>query len=106
MRLREIIDSTQGLPPTASSISEDLLALGVHSGMNLLVHSSLSSLGWVCGGPRAVLMGLEKALGPHGTLMVPTHTSDLSEPAEWENPPVPAEWWSLSAAKCLPSMRA
>jgi aminoglycoside 3-N-acetyltransferase len=61
--------------------------------MTLLVHSSLKSLGFVCGGPVAVVYALERALGAEGTLVMPTHTSILTEPAHWSNPPVPSSWF-------------
>ena len=39
-----------------------------------MVHSSLRSLGFVDGGPETVVDALLQALGPHGTLVVPTFT--------------------------------
>ncbi|WP_037668525.1 aminoglycoside N(3)-acetyltransferase [Streptomyces griseus] len=85
-------------PPTGPLVTRDTLAaqlreLGIRTGETLLVHSSLSSLGWVCGGAVTVVHGLLDALGPDGTLVVPTQSGDLSDPALWSNPPVPEEWW-------------
>lgn len=87
------IEETTGLPATVPSLRADLSALGVQPGMVLVVHSSLRSLGWVSGGPVAVILALEEALGPEGTLVMPTHTADLSDPANWMHPPVPEAWW-------------
>ena len=84
-----------GTPRTRQSLAVDLQVLGVRPGSVLLVHSSLRALGWVCGGPVAVVQALLDALGPDGTLVVPTHTSDNSDPAEWRNPPVPESWWAV-----------
>jgi aminoglycoside 3-N-acetyltransferase len=93
MTEEEVVRATQGMPATVQSIRDALSTLGVAPGMVLLVHSSLSSLGWVCGGPTAVIMALEAALGPEGTLVMPTHSGDLSEPSYWRHPPVPEGWW-------------
>lgn len=86
-------------PPTGPLVTRDTLTaqlrgLGVRPGEILLAHSSLSALGWVNGGPVTVVRSLLDALGPDGTLVVPTQTGDLSDPALWQNPPVPEEWWA------------
>jgi aminoglycoside 3-N-acetyltransferase len=91
----EAIKNTRGLPATIESIKADLRALGLEQGMVLLVHSSLSSLGWVSGGPVAVILALEEVLGPQGTLVMPSHSGDLSDPERWQNPPVPETWWQI-----------
>jgi aminoglycoside 3-N-acetyltransferase len=70
----------------------------VRRGSVLLVHSSLTALGWVCGGPVAVVQALLDTLGPDGTLVVPTHTPDNTDPAGWQHPPVPESWWPIIRA--------
>ncbi|MFP4442237.1 MAG: aminoglycoside N(3)-acetyltransferase [Spirochaetia bacterium] len=80
-------------PVTTSSLIEAFRALGVQPGMNLIVHSSLSALGWVCGGPVAVITALEEVLRVYGTLVMPTHSGDLTDPSGWSHPAVPKEWW-------------
>ena len=78
---------------TRSRLVGDLERLGLTPGMVLIVHGSLSSLGWVCGGAQAVIEALQEVIGPKGTLVMPTHSAQLSDPADWEDPPVPESWW-------------
>src|SRR5258708_7596489 len=73
---------------TRSALAAQLKALGVASGDILCVHSALSALGHVIGGPRTVVEGLIDAVGVDGTLMMPAYSGDLSDPAEWRHPPV------------------
>lgn len=94
MTIEEIIRRTGEFPATVESLERDLNALGVKSGQVLLVHSSLSSLGWVCGGPVAVVEALRAAVSPASTIVMPTHTGGLSDPSHWVNPPVPEAWWT------------
>ncbi|MGN7454900.1 aminoglycoside N(3)-acetyltransferase [Paenibacillus pasadenensis] len=83
-------------PLTKSGIRNELKAMGVSEGMTLLVHSSLKSFGrWIAGGSQAVVEALEEAVGPSGTLVMPTQTADLSEPSNWSRPPVPESWWAV-----------
>ena len=86
------------MPRTRDSLAADLRTLGLSAGMVVIVHSSLSSLGWVCGGPVAVVQALMEVLTPDGTLVMPTHSGDWSDPAEWQHPPVPEEWWPIIRA--------
>ena len=88
----QVVHKTE-TPVTVESLQADFEVLGIEKGMVLLVHSSLSAMGWVCGGPVAVIIALQEVLGETGTLVMPTHSTDLSEPSQWENPPVPESWW-------------
>lgn len=93
----------QERPLTVESIARDLRELGVEPGMTLVVHSSLSALGWVSGGAQAVVLALREALGPEGTLVVPTHSTHLSEPSYWRNPPVPDPSWLDEVRASMPA---
>lgn len=87
---------------TKSSLIEKLKEAGVRSGEALFVHSSLSKLGWVCGGAQTVIEAIQDVVGPSGLIMMATQTGDNSDPAEWEAPPVPVEWWQTIRAEMPP----
>ena len=82
-------------PRTRASLAYELRVLGVEAGMTLLMHSSLSKLGWVSGGSVAVVQALMDVVKPAGTIIVPTFSADLSDPAHWHHPPVPQDWWPI-----------
>jgi aminoglycoside 3-N-acetyltransferase len=88
----EIITETSK-PNTRESIGQDLRRLGVRPGMTLIVHSSLRALGWVAGGPVAVVQALMDVVTEEGTIVMPAHTGNYSDPVNWSNPPVPQPWW-------------
>ncbi|KWX72793.1 aminoglycoside N(3)-acetyltransferase [Paenibacillus jilunlii] len=88
------MEEVQGELITVETLAADFRRLGVCEGMTMLLHSSFKSLGqWVAGGPVAVILALEQVLGEEGTLVMPTHSSDLTDPSGWSNPPVPEAWW-------------
>ena len=86
-------------PHTRGSLAAQLRQLGVRPGGVVLVHAAMRPLGFVCGGPEAVVLALRDVLGPDGTLVVPTHTPENSDPAGWSNPPVPEDWWPVIRAE-------
>ena len=60
-------------------IVDALREMGIEGGGALLVHSSLSSMGYVEGGADTVVDALLEVLGEEGTLMVPTFTHSGTE---------------------------
>lgn len=91
--------SSAPAPITPRSLAADLAALGVGPGMLLNVHSALSRLGWVAGGAQGVIDALIEVLGDEGTLMMPAHSGQLSDPANWRRPPAPESWWEILRAE-------
>ena len=84
--------SFEGQPRTQASLRMDLATIGVTHGMTLLVHSSLSSIGWVVGGAPTVVRALLCALGESGTLVMPAATPHCTDPATWTSPRLPEAW--------------
>jgi aminoglycoside N3'-acetyltransferase len=66
-RQAEVIKRTTR-PVTVASIVRDLRALGVALGDKLLVHTSLSMLGFVLGGAQAVVEALLVSVGSEGLI--------------------------------------
>lgn len=91
MSQEEVIKKTESLV-TKGMLINDLKGIGIKTGMTLIVHSSLSKIGFVSGGAQTVVQALKEVLGEEGTLIMPTHSADVSDPAEWHNPSVPKEW--------------
>ncbi len=85
-------DLAFGSPVTRDMLIADFRSLGLCRGDVVLVHSSLSSLGWVVGESRTVIEALQNVIGETGTLVMPAHSGHLSDPELWEHPPVPESW--------------
>lgn len=59
-----------------ATLSSELLELGVRPGDVLVVHSAFSRVGPVVGGPGGLIDALARALGPEGTLVMPSFSDD------------------------------
>lgn len=74
---------------------EALRKVGVQAGQTIMVHTSLKSLGFVCGGAQTVIEALFDCVGKDGTIMMPTQSWKNLDPetgVHWEEP---QEWWQL-----------
>lgn len=66
---------------------------GLRKGDNVMVHASLSRLGYVLGGPQVVIEALIECVGPEGTLMMPTQSWKNLDPEDGVHGEVPPELW-------------
>ena len=80
-------------------LKQDVLAAlakaGVGKGQTIMVHTSLGSLGFVCGGAQVVIEALLESVGSDGTIMMPTQSWKNLDPTaggHWEEP---EEWWQM-----------
>lgn len=81
---------------TFEQLLEGFHDLGVEKGDTLLVHSSYKSFGEVDGGPQTVIRALEAALGPDGTLIMPTFNFDFNKGQPWDVRSTPSKMGVLT----------
>ncbi len=67
------------MPHTRDELVAQLRALGVEPGIVLLVHTSFRNTGPVQEGPSGLIDALLEAIGPEGTLVMPSWTDDDDE---------------------------
>lgn len=76
---------------SVAGVVSQLERLGVPRGGVLLVHSSFSATGPIAGGPTGLIAALTAALGPDGTLVMPSWTGDDDSPFSPHTTPPAAE---------------
>ena len=78
-------------------LKQDLLAafreLGMQPGMTVMVHTSLSSMGYVCGGAPTVIEALLETVRSEGTIMMPTQSWKNLDPEVGVHPEVSEDDW-------------
>ena len=80
-------------------IKEDILntfsKLGLHKGQTVVVHTSLSAIGYVCGGAQTVIEALTDTVGETGTIMMPTQSWKNLDPEDGVHWTVPEQYWQI-----------
>lgn len=86
----EVIKNTAS-PLSKKDLIKDLKTLGIKETDNIILHVSLSKIGWIIGAEVTFLDAIQNVL-KKGTLVMATQTGQISDPTYWENPPVPKTW--------------
>ena len=68
-------------------VTSQLLSLGVEPGGLLVVHTAFSKLAPIEGGPQGLIRALRAALGPQGTLVMPSMSDDDDYPFDSQATP-------------------
>ncbi|HEX6367433.1 MAG TPA: AAC(3)-IV family aminoglycoside N-acetyltransferase [Longimicrobium sp.] len=74
-----------------AEVAGQLRALGVREGGVLLVHTSFRAVRPVEGGPHGLIEALRAAIGPEGTLVMPSWTGDDETPFDAASTPAAAD---------------
>lgn len=74
-----------------AELVRQLSTLGVEAGDILLVHTSFRAVRPVAGGPLGLIAALRQALGPEGTLVMPSWSGNDDEPFDPEASPAAAD---------------
>ena len=104
----KITDANQIITP--ERLTRELAACGVGAGQHIIVHASLSAIGWVLGGAETVVRALTELVGPEGTIMMPAQSWRNLDPAtgvHWELDeslwPIVREHWPAFNPRTTPS---
>ncbi len=69
-------------------IIDALEELCINSGDNIIVHCSLSKIGYLIGGVETLYRALKFRIGLSGNIIVPSQSIELSHPKTWRYPPL------------------
>lgn len=81
---------------TTTSLIDAFRSSGFFAGQVVIVHTSMKAFGrYIIGAEQAIIDALMTVLTPAGTLVMPTHSTDNSDPSTWRKPPLPPEQWDV-----------
>ena len=93
-----------------ADIIQKLKEIGLEGGDNVIVHTSLKSMGYVCGGAQTVIEALIEVVGENGTIMMPTQSWKNLDPetgvhgeADEKDWPLIRENWPAYDSKLTPT---
>lgn len=88
---------------TQRALEKQFRKVGMRAGHTVLMHTSLKAIkAWIPGGTQTIIAALLAVLGKNGTLMMPAHTPDNTDPSRWMLPPVPQKWWPIIRQESAP----
>ncbi len=90
MSLLDIINNSE-FPITKDHLLSEFTKLGINSDDIVMVHTSVSSFGYIVNGAYDIIDALREIVSD-GIVIVPGHTTENSRVEEWQRPPVPKEW--------------
>ena len=82
-------------PVTKEELVQAFQDTGVQKGEILMVHTSLGSLGYVCGGAQTIIEALIETVGEEGTIMMPTQSWKNLDPVDGVHWAVEEEYWDM-----------
>ena len=91
-------------PISVSAVATQLRALGIEPGQTLQVHTAFSRVGPIEGGPLGLIHALRDALGPDGTLVMPSMTDDDDHPFDPRTTPCLGMGVTADAFRRLPGV--
>lgn len=86
------IDQKGKQPKSKKDLIKDFQKIGIENGTNLMVHASLSKIGWVIGGAQTVVSALIDSVGDDGTIVMPSATPYCLHPDNWDDIKIPKNW--------------
>lgn len=87
---------------TKEDIKRQLEAIGIQKGMLLMIQGDIKNLGYICGGAQALLEAIMDCIGFEGTIVMPSFTPDVLDPACMKNLCIDKENWEYVRKESMP----
>lgn len=82
-------------PITKTQVLSAFSEVGLKAGQTVMVHTSLGSIGYVCGGAQTIIEALIETVGSEGTIMMPTQSWKNLDPEDGVHWTVEEEYWQI-----------